>query len=191
MIDNFLEERAALFVAGAMTPEDREAFELVLEFDPELRTLVYDLQQVATAIAMSHTPADLPPLSQGLKSKILQTRTAEERTFALEGFVVTGPDRLVRWVNPGFTEMCGYSLDKVRGKKLGPLLQGKATDAEAVSRMRAALDAEQASRETIINYHKDGSPYVVEIAITPIRDDEDRLRWFVARERLLEKLPPN
>ena len=190
MIDNFLEERAALFVAGAMTPEDREEFALVLEFDPELRTLVYDLQRVASAIAMAHTPADLPPLSQGLKSKILETRTAEARTFALEGFVATGPDRLVRWVNPGFTDLCGYSLDEVRGKKLGPLLQGKATDAAAVSRMRAALDAEQASRETIVNYHKDGSPYVVEIAITPIRDDEDRLRWFVARERLLEKSPP-
>lgn len=189
MIENFLEARAALFVAGALTPEDREGFELVLEFDPELRTLVYDLQRVASAIAMAHTPADVPPLSPRLKSKILQRRGADARIFALEGVVVTGPDRLVHWVNPEFTDMCGYSLAEVRGQKLGPLLQGEATDAAAVSRIRAALDAEQASRETIVNYHKGGSPYLVEISITPIRDDEDRLRWFVARERLLEELP--
>jgi len=188
MIDNFLEEQAALFVAGAMTPGEREEFVMLLQFNSELRTLVHELQEVSSGIAFSRMSAEFPPIAPELRSKVLQSLATEARSTE-EGLVVTGPDRLVDWVNPEFTEMCGYSLDEVRGSKLGPLLQGEATDSAAVSRMRAALDAEQASHETIINYHKDGSPYLVEIAITPIRDDEDRLRWFVARERLLEKLP--
>ena len=188
MIDDFLEERAALFVAGAMTPGEREEFELVLGFNPELRNLIYELQQVASTLAMAQIPAELPSLSPESKSTILQRLVAESRISIHESLVVTGPDRLVRWVNSEFTAMCGYSLAELEGKKLGPLLQGPATDIAAVVRIRAALDAEGASRETLVNYHKDGSPYLVEIAITPIRDDQNRLRWFVARERLLEKL---
>jgi PAS domain S-box-containing protein len=171
-----------------MTPGEREEFELVLGFNPELRNLIYELQQVASALAMAQIPAELPSLSPESKSTILQRLVAESRISIHESVVVTGPDRLVRWVNSEFTAMCGYSLAELEGKKLGPLLQGPATDIAAVMRIRAALDAEGASRETLVNYHKDGSPYLVEIAITPIRDDQNRLRWFVARERLLEKL---
>lgn len=81
MINHFLEERAALFVAGAMAPREREEFEMLLKFNPELRTLVYDLQQVASAIAFARPPAELPPLSRELRSRILQRIAAEARTF--------------------------------------------------------------------------------------------------------------
>ena len=37
--------------------------------------------------------------------------------------------------------------------------------------------------ETIVNYHKNGTPYWVEIAITPIFDDAGQPLWLVARER--------
>ena len=40
MINEFLQERAALYVSGAMLPQEREQFELVLEFHDELREFV-------------------------------------------------------------------------------------------------------------------------------------------------------
>jgi PAS domain S-box-containing protein len=94
----------------------------------------------------------------------------------------------VQWVNPAFTAMCGYSIDELRGKSLGPILQGKRTDLAAVSRMRSAIHALRPCRETLVNYHKEGWPYWVDIEITPILDDERQPRWFVARERLTELL---
>ena len=103
-----------------------------------------------------------------------------------EGFVMTGSDRLVQWVNPAFTAMCGYSLDELRGKSLGPILQGEKSDRGAIARMRSALHARRPCRETLVNYHKDGSAYVVDIEITPILDEEQQPLWFVARERKLE-----
>ena len=82
--------------------------------------------------------------------------------------------------------MCGYTLDELRGKSLGPILQGKETDPVAVSRLRSALHDQRSCQETIVNYRKDGSTYWARIAITPISDDADQLRWFVARERLAQ-----
>ena len=98
-----------------------------------------------------------------------------------EGFVLTGADALVQWVNPAFTAMCGYTLEELRGRKLGPLLQGPETDAATVERMRRAVHEYRPCRETILNYEKNGRPYWVEIAITPICDDAGQPLWLAAR----------
>ncbi len=189
MIDDFLQDRAALYVSGAMTEPEREEFELVLEFHAEALQFVCDLQEVAAAISFACVPSDAPELSPELKSKILRAVADQPRPVVPVGFVVTGPNRLVQWVNPAFTVMCGYFLNELRGEKLGPILQGEKTDPAAVSRMRSALHDLRPCRETVLNYHKDGSPYWVDIAITPILDDERQPRWFVAQERLAEPLP--
>ena len=186
---NFLQDRAALYVSGAMTPEQREEFELILEFHPELRELVRFAG--GGRYARAHSGAGR---SSGAVSGIEVESPARDRDSACpppthDALVMTGPDRLVRWVNQEFGAMCGYSLIELQGENLGPILQGEQTDQAAVSRMRAALTEKQPCRETLVNYCKNGSPYLVEIVITPIRDDQDRLRWFIARERLAELSP--
>ena len=72
-----------------------------------------------------------------------------------------------------------------RGKKLGPILQGEKTDREAAGRIRRAVREHRPCCETIVNYHKDGVPYWVQIAITPIFDDAGKPLWLVARERAI------
>jgi len=186
MISELLQDRAALYVSGAMTGGERGDFELILEFHDEVRQLVNELQEVGNAILLAHVPANGPAPSSVLKSKILGAIAERPAQNAPEGFVMTGSDRLVQWVNPAFTAMCGYSLDELRGKSLGPILQGEKSDRGAIARMRSALHARRPCRETLVNYHKDGSAYVVDIEITPILDEEQQPLWFVARERKLE-----
>jgi PAS domain S-box-containing protein len=182
MIDELLQDRAALYVSGAMTAQERDDFELILEFHDELRQFVRELNEVGTALLLSAVPSDGPEPSPGLKAKILRAIDDQLQQTAQEGFVLTGPDRLVQWVNPAFVAMCGYSLEELRGKKLGPILQGEKTDPAAVTRMRHALQEHQPCHETVVNYRKNGSPYWVDIAITPILDDAGAPLWFVARE---------
>ena len=74
-------------------------------------------------------------------------------------------------------------LEELRGKKLGPILQGEKTDRETAARIRNAVHACRACHETILNYHKSGLPYWVEISITPICDESGEPLWLVARER--------
>jgi len=100
-----------------------------------------------------------------------------------EALLVTDPDGLVLWLNPAFTAMCGYSLAELKGRKPGHLLQGPATEAAAVQRIRESLQARRDCRETLINYHKNGTRYRAEVRITPVLADGGDPLWFVAKER--------
>jgi PAS domain S-box-containing protein len=187
MLVEFLQDRAALYVSGAMAAAERENFELILEFHLDLRAHVAGLQEAMTAVVMSLVPAKAAP-PPALKERLLGSLGTLPAQLEPEGLVVTGPDALVEWVNPAFTAMCGYELGELKGRKPGQLLQGPDIDRSAVERIRGALRDHRACRETLVNYHKNGNRYVVDVRITPILDDVGRPRWFVAQER---KLPDN
>lgn len=184
MSSELLHDRAALYVAGALTAPERESFELVLEFKDDLRAHVAQLQEVGTAVLLAEVPRR-SAAPAGLRNRILDTIGTRVQQVELDGLVVTGPDGLVEWVNPPFTAMCGYSLAELKGRKPGRMLQGLETDPAAVQRIRDAVHARRACREVLINYHKDGSPYRVEVAITPVLDDAGAPLWFVAKEQKL------
>lgn len=188
MLSDLLQDRAALYVAGAMTAAERENFELMLEFHEELRGHVAGLREAMTAVALNEVRADRVAPPAGLKARIFASLDRQPARTEPEAVVVTGPDQLIHWVNPAFTAMCGYSLEELRGRKPGALLQGRETDLEAVGRIREALRDKRPCRETLVNYHKDGSAYRVDLRIAPVLDDEGGALWFVARERKLPDL---
>lgn len=189
MLDQDLEEQAALYASGAMDAPERERFELVLEFHEELKTLTRELHEIMASAVVSDVAKDVPKLSLDLKARLMARIEAGIPQVQRHGFVVSGPDGLVRWVNEEFTEMCGYTLDEIRGRKLGPILQGKLTDPEVAGSMRAAVNERQPCAAELINYHKDGTPYWVAIEITPISDGRGETRWLVAREWELHDRP--
>jgi len=182
MIADFLQDRAALYVSGAMTPAERENFELVLEFQPEVRAQVAGLQEAMAVAAVARTAGSVRPPPE-LKTRLLAALGDPPPVPEPESLVVTDPAGLVQWVNPAFTAMCGYTLDELKGRKPGHLLQGPATDRTAVERLRVALQARQPCRETLLNYHKDGTTYHVDIRVAPVLDDAGQPCWLVARER--------
>jgi PAS domain S-box-containing protein len=185
MLTDFLQDQAALYASGGMTPEQRKPFELVLEFHDELRGLVAGLMEVGASLTLASLPVGGMPVPLVLKSRINGLIANRPQHSTSEGMVASGPDGLVHWVNPAFSAMCGYTLDELRGKKLGPILQGAKTDREVAARMRSAVHEFSPCRETILNYHKNGTPYWVEVAITPILDDAGQPLWMIAREREL------
>jgi PAS domain S-box-containing protein len=182
MINAFLQERAVLYVSGAMLPQEREQFELVLEFHYELRECVGELAEVGAAITLR--PGDFRP-SPGLKARILGLLRDRAQQVTSDGLIMSGPAGLVQWINPAFSAMCGYTLEELRGKKLGPILQGEKTDRETAERLRRAVHEYRSCREAILNYRKNGEPYWVEISMTPILDRGGQPLWLVARERKL------
>jgi PAS domain S-box-containing protein len=185
MLSEFLQDQAALYVSGTMMEQERGQFELVLEFHDELRELVAELMDIGAIVTLaSMRTAGVAP-SPDLKARLSSLIATRPQHATTEGMVMSGPDGLVQWVNPAFSAMCGYSLDELRGKKLGPILQGPKTDRETAARMRGAVHQHRPCCETILNYHKNGTPYWVEVGITPIVDDAGELLWLVACEREL------
>lgn len=184
MITELLQDRAALYVSGAMTASERENFELILEFHHPLRLHVASLQELGVSVVMSRLRSS-PPVNLLIKDRVLCGLAAHPQQFQPDGIVVTGPDCCIEWVNPAFTAMCGYSLEEVKGRRPGHFLQGRETDPAGVQRIREALRERRACREVLVNYHKSGSCYRVDVSIAPILDDAGAPLWFVAREKEL------
>jgi diguanylate cyclase (GGDEF)-like protein/PAS domain S-box-containing protein len=65
----------------------------------------------------------------------------------------------------------------------GELLQGVHTAADSVVRMRHALSRESGFHGELLNYRKDGTPYWVELSITPLHDASGTLTGFVGLSR--------
>lgn len=184
MLSDLLQDRAALYVSGGMTETERQSFEVLLEFDPELRRHVDALREtVATALAVRTRAEDEPPA--GLRERILAAaeKTAQEREP--DALLVTDAAGRVIWMNAAFERLCGRPLADMAGRKPGQVLQGPQTDPATVERIRRALRDRQPCRTELVNYHRDGSRYRVDAEICPFLDDEGRPVWFVARERRL------
>lgn len=177
MLDEAVQDGAALNVSGEMPATERESFEVVLESHGELRAQVAGLQETVAGLAA----AEAPPA--GLKARLRAAVAALPMPTEPESLVVTDPGRLVLWVNPAFTMVCGHTLAELQGRKPGHLLQGPATDAAAVQRIRKSLWARRACRETVVNYHKDGTRYSAEVRIAPVPADGGEPLWFVVKKR--------
>ena len=183
MLSELLQEQAALYAAGVMTSRQREQFEVVVEFHDELREFVSRMVEVGAAVTLAARDRSGVGPTPDAKARIVAAISNTPQEFQPEAMVMSGPDGLVQWINPAFSAMCGYTLEELRGKKLGPILQGEKTDRETAARIREAVDACRTCRETILNYHKSGLPYWVEISITPIHNESGEPLWLVARER--------
>ena len=97
------------------------------------------------------------------------------------------PGPRIEYVNPAFSSMTGYAAHEVLGRS-PRFLQGPLTDRTVLDGMRAALFAGTPFQGEAINYRKDGTTYVVEWLITPLRDGEGRVtRWVSAQRDITER----
>lgn len=92
------------------------------------------------------------------------------------------PGPRIEYVNPAFTHMTGYEAHEVRGRS-PRLLQGPRTERAALDRLRRALRAGEATRGEAVNYRKDGTTYVVEWLITPVRGTDGTITHWVSTQR--------
>jgi len=114
-------------------------------------------------------------------------RQAEEelrlRNSALEaaadGIVITDLAGDVVWANPAFTGMTGYALEEIKGRNTRLLRSGLQREA-FYRQMWETISAGGVWRGELYNRRKDGTLYVEEMAITPVRGDGEAITHFVA-----------
>ncbi|GAT35024.1 PAS domain S-box-containing protein [Terrimicrobium sacchariphilum] len=124
-------------------------------------------------------PANPIPPPSTLRSRVLERIDAEPARVETDS-----AGRIVA-INPAFTGLCGYTFPEIRGKKPGSLLQGPETDPAVVDILRQAIRQGEACVVRLVNYHKDGSTYHVEISLEPIHDEAGKITGFRAAERKL------
>lgn len=98
-----------------------------------------------------------------------------------QGILITDPnqpDDPIIYASPGFERMTGYSAEEVLGKNCR-FLQGKDTAPEANAVLREAFREGLECSVEILNYRKDGTEFWNALFITPVRDKDHRLAYFV------------
>lgn len=204
MLPEPTQEQAALYSLSLLTEQAELAnFERELAQSAELRALVKDLNETQAALLLSlpavkgkGTLSDARKVD--LKASVLGriAVTSQQRfpaairaalreanfaePLATDAVIFASRDGLLQWVNPAFTDLCGYTLSELRGNKPGARIQGPLTTPEAIDGLRQAMRNRRAVTQEIINYHRDGSPYRVSIDLRPVS------AGFLAVERELE-----
>jgi len=97
--------------------------------------------------------------------------------------VLTDTKGHLTWANPAFSKLTGYALEDILGKKPGSILQGSGTDPETRKRIGENLKRRTPVRAEILNYSKTGTPYWVELHISPIYDEDGKHTNFMSVER--------
>lgn len=94
--------------------------------------------------------------------------------------VITNKEGLVEYVNDGFTRLTGYTLEEVKGKKPGKMLQGEDTSKATIQRISEKLRKKEPFYEEILNYNKAGESYWISLAVNPVFNEQGELEKFIA-----------
>ncbi|HYD99120.1 MAG TPA: PAS domain S-box protein [Alphaproteobacteria bacterium] len=87
------------------------------------------------------------------------------------------PDLPLVYVNRAFTSMTGYSAEEAVGRNCR-FLQGPHTDPESLQAIRDGLASARPFRAEVVNYRKDGAPFLNEMSISPVRDRDGRITAY-------------
>jgi len=103
---------------------------------------------------------------------------------APEGVVIceAGGDRLVVYVNPAFCKLTGYEVGELVGKNLR-LLQGTDRDQPELTTLRDALRHSEPARALVRNSRKDGTVFVNDMQIHPLKDSNGQVTHFIGYHR--------
>ncbi len=91
------------------------------------------------------------------------------------------PDNPMIFVSDEFAGQTGYTPEEAIGRNCR-FLQGPDTDPHAVEAVRQALRAQTRFTIDILNYRKDGSPFLNRLRIRPIYDGDGRLMFFAGAQ---------
>lgn len=89
------------------------------------------------------------------------------------------PGPRIIYVNEGFEKITGYNREEVLGKS-PRILQGKKTDQRTLERLRDKLENGQSFFGRLVNYRKDGSEFVNQFDVHPLKDKEGNITHWVS-----------
>lgn len=110
--------------------------------------------------------------------ELLRLRSAALEAAA-NGICITSPDGVILWVNPAFSQLTGFPEEEAVGSTPRILKSGR----QSPDAYRALWDTICSGRVwhgELINRRRDGSEYIEEQTVTPVRDGNGAISHFIA-----------
>ncbi len=135
-------------------------------------------------IEKSASSEDKKRLADFIKDREWNTNIPFEKYLynSLYTLVVTTPDEKIEWASKEFEKMTGYNPAEVIGKKPS-FLQGEKTDPLARLKIKEKILQHKPVNAELINYRKNGAPYLCSVRIEPIFNKQKKLVNFIAIEK--------
>lgn len=93
--------------------------------------------------------------------------------------VISDADNHVTWVNDAFEKITGYTLNDLKGQRLGDLIVGPKTDLELLERARELIKQNRSFTVDLLAYRKDEEPIWLSIYNTVVLDDSGKVEMEV------------
>lgn len=171
---------------GRTTAPDQETLVLRFGADQDGGLLIVGAPCPTDRISRLDSAA-LRPVTHGLLSAMHRhdnarvfERIADIARRTSNIVAVADTDQRIQWVNDAFVRRTGYTLDEVRGKRVGPFVQFSETDQEVIARIRAALAARKPAEAELLNRSKSGEKYWLHLNIEPTFDAAGTHTGFMA-----------
>jgi len=94
---------------------------------------------------------------------------------------------VILYVNPAFCKMSGYSREELIGKT-PKIFQGEKTNRNVIKRLHAELLAGNTFYGATTNYKKNGEAYPVEWNITPVKNENNEVIYYISIQKDLSNL---
>ena len=135
---------------------------------------------------VSLDPAQLLPRLDELQRRVAVWEAAQRLSAAVEqaagAVIITDVQGHIQYVNPGFEHMSGYGQAEVLGQT-PRILQSGEHDATFYGELWATIRAGNIWHGRLVNKRKDGTRYVVDATITPVRDANGQIANYVSLQR--------
>ncbi len=115
-----------------------------------------------------------------IMKRLLEASIAESFNGVL--ITETGPGYPIVYANAAFSEMTGYAPDEVMGQSPA-ILQGPKTDPDVIGRLGREIEAGKLFHGRAVNYRKDGSEFMMEWKIVPIRNAFNDISHYLAIQK--------
>lgn len=144
--------------------------------------LVDSNQQVIGVAAVAQDITARTRTEEKLRLMDLVVANMTDAVLICEASPINFPGPFIVYANETFTRMTGYTQAEVIGKT-PRILQGPRTDRLQLDYIRHNLEQWQGAQAELINYRKDRSEFWIEFTILPLRDEQNRVSYWVAVQR--------
>lgn len=117
---------------------------------------------------------------QAIMRQLLES--AMEHSFDAIMITKAEPGYPIIYVNDAFTKITGYSPKEAIGETPA-MLQGPNTDGAVLDRLRQDLSKGNLFHGEAVNYRKDGSEFLMEWKIVPIKNENEEVSHYLAIQR--------